>query len=71
MSKMLIAKRDVKGFCIDDADGNELIFDLAKGIKIFVNSVEYDAETDAGEMTVHLFSPEDEYIVLADDFDVL
>lgn len=70
MSKILVAKKDIKGFCIDDVDGNELMFDLAKGSKIFVHSVEYDAETDAGEMTVHMFSPDDEYIVLADEFDV-
>lgn len=63
----LVAKRDVIGFCLSDAEGYELIIDLKAGSRIKVWNV-LDVYED--EIIVNMFGPDDEYIVSTEDFDI-
>lgn len=71
MNTWLVAKRTVEAFTLSDEQGYELTFKLMPGSMIKVYDAQYapfDSEDD--EIYVHMYGPDDVYIVSNHDFDI-
>lgn len=71
MKTKLVAKRDVKGFCISDTDGYELIFNLKEGSTIEVWDAKYEPYDEHDHEIYVDLNPCETVIVDNRDFDIV
>lgn len=72
MKTLLVAKRDVKGFCLTDVDGYETIFNLKAGSTIEVYAVQDFEPYDENDHELYVdLNPCETVIVDNRDFDVV